>query len=583
MSATKLGRVAGGVKRAAVGEPSYGNPRKPLCFAADRLVIRGLGPRSFFPPRMRRTLALTLLTALLCPALLEGQAVDESLVPRGRLRLEATTSFTSWDARFGRRDEGGSLVEEKEDLGSDLTDPIGTSLFPTIRTLEEQIRAMTADPSYSSVLGSIQGRVAHDVTRIDFGAHLGVFDWLTLGVVIPWMKTRTSLATAVRVDSASADLGLNPTVTDADAVISFLDGAEAAASAAMDRAAGLCGADPGSADCSSAQTLADRAGSFRTAARTAYFSSPFFPRGGTTTAGALQAAASALDGDLSAAGLPGLGAPMAFATEFLTDASFLSLPARGATGIQGASLAPIDGIWAVGDVELSASFRILDGELRDSAAPAPRLRYTLGGALLARMGTGQVDDTDVFLDVGTGDGQMDFEARAFGALDWGRRLGLRGGVRYGVQGSTSLLRRVAPPEIVMPSAATRRAVRWSPASYVALELAPHFRFSRELALDFHYRVYSKGADSYEILGEEVEGSIPVDITDLERESGVTLHQTGIGLTYSTLEAWRAGEAPKPLELRLRLLSASSGSGGQVPVTTRVEFGIRLFRGIWGGS
>ncbi len=98
-----------------------------------------------------------------------------------------------------------------------------------------------------------------------------------------------------------------------------------------------------------------------------------------------------------------------------------------------------------------------------------------------------------------------------------------------------------------------------------------------------YRLYSKGIDSYAILGDEPEGSAPVDITDLERGSGVTVHRAGLGLRYSTLGPWRAGEASRPLELHLRVMSSFGGSGGHTPVAMTVEFGIRLFRGIWGGG
>jgi hypothetical protein len=42
-----------------------------------------------------------------------------------------------------------------------------------------------------------------------------------------------------------------------------------------------------------------------------------------------------------------------------------------------------------------------------------------------------------------------------------------------------------------------------------------------------------------------------------------------------------GEAPRALEVHVRLLSTIAGSGGQVPKTTRVETGIRLFRRVWG--
>jgi hypothetical protein len=252
-------------------------------------------------------------------------------------------------------------------------------------------------------------------------------------------------------------------------------------------------------------------------------------------------------------------------------------------GINGTPLRGLTSLWTLGDMELSALGRILEGEVRDSSSVTPRFSYTLAAGALVRLGTGSVDTDDAFLDLGTGDGQIDIEARVIGFLGVGSRIGVHVGLSYGVQQAMSLLRRVGPRELVIPPAHTLRSVRWEPASYLSLNVEPVWRLSPELSALASYRLYSKGLDSYSILGDELEGSIPVDITDLERESGVTVHRAGVGLRYSTLEPWRASAASRPLELHLRVMSSIAGSGGHTPVATTMEFGIRLFLGIWGGD
>lgn len=510
---------------------------------------------------------------------LGSQTLEDLLVPRGHLRLGFAPSFTSWDSRFGVRDEGGALVESTELLGSDLTDPLGTSLFPGVAALEEQISQLTGS-AWVGTLGSAQGAVTQNVTRLEFGGHVGVFDWLTVGAMLPWVKTRTAIDVAFD-PAADADLGVNPSATNNAAVSLYLQRLESASQSTAARAQAACADAPGTPGCVSAQALADRVAAFTSSSVDAYFSSPFFPLQGSPIAGALTAAAAALEAELEAAGLSRIGTP-AFSSRPVDGETFAQLPSGSSSGLQGSPLETIDRLWAAGDVELSAAVRLLEGEARDSAAAEPRLAWSLVGQGLVRLGTGEVDDPDTFLDVGTGDGQMDVEGLLLGKLRVGRRIGLRAGARYGVQGARTLIRRVAAPEAVLAPFTSRRAVRWSPASYLEVAVSPRWHVSDVLALAADYRLFTKGEDRYELLGATGDGSDP-DPALLARETEVTVHEVALGLRYNTLGPRGDGGAGRPLELSVRLVHAAAGAGGQTPRTTRGELGIRIFRRFWGGS
>jgi len=524
---------------------------------------------------MHRTLTLVSLFVALAWGDAAAQVIDDTLVPRGQLRLLFTPSFSAWDSRFGEQGE--------VQLADDLTDATGASVFPGFADLEDRIRALTGDASFTGLVGSSSAVVGHDVTRIDLGGHVGLFDWLTVGVVVPLLKTRTVLDVAFRPDSLGGNLGLNPTISDAEAVAGFFAGLENAISAADAMAQSVCAGAPGTSSCTAAEALTGRVSSFLESSRGAYSASALFPMEGSAAADALTTSAEALDQELSAAGLAGIGAGMAFASDVVTEETFTRLPSTGGSGIQGTALGSIDGIWALGDIEVSALVRVAEGEARDSGAVGPRYVYSLGAGVVTRLGTGQVDEQDVFLDLGSGDGQMDIEGRVFGTLQVGSRLGLQAGVRYGIQRPVSLLRRVAPRGQVTPPVGTLRAVRWSPAPYIGVELEPQWFLADGLSVFGTYRLYSKGADGYEVLGDTPPGSIPVDVTDLERESAVGLHQAGFGARYSTVGRWLRGAAGSPMELHMRVLFPVSGSGGQTPVATSVEMGIRIYRGLWGSN
>jgi hypothetical protein len=512
------------------------------------------------------------------PSPAAAQALADPQVPRGRVRFDFVPSVSSWDARYGRWMDGSTPVDGVEALGDDFTDPRGVALFPGVTTLEEALRSLTGDAGFEGAIGSTVGRLSKEVTRLDMGARIGLFDWLTVGVNVPYVKGRTTLDLAYRPD-AGANLGINPALSGGGNVGGLLTGLGDAAVAASSRAEAVC-AGGSSPACQSATALSRQANDFWQGLLKAYFASPFFPLGGSPVAGQLQSSLATLDGALLAAGLPGVGSSMAFATAAVDQETFGSLPTEAGFGIAGSPLRGVDGIWQLGDIEVNANVRLLEGERRDSGAVSPRYAYGLYGGFLVRLATGKLDDPDVFLDIGSGDGQMDMEGRLDAVLRFGSRVDLRGGFRYGTQQAVDVVRRVAPHEAVLPLAATRAAVTWTPGSYSLVEVSPRLHMGEALAFALDFRRFHKSADSYALLGEGT-GVPPSDPSLLAQETEVTLQELGLGLRYSSRGLWRQGRVGTPAEMGIRLIRPLSGSGGQTPKASRVELSVSLFRHIWG--
>jgi hypothetical protein len=232
-------------------------------------------------------------------------------------------------------------------------------------------------------------------------------------------------------------------------------------------------------------------------------------------------------------------------------------------------------------MEVNATIRLLDGEVRDSGAVSPRFAWALYGGFLVRLPTGVLDNPDVVLDFASGDGQRDMEGRVDAGLRIGSRMDLRGNFRYGTQAAVDILRRVAPPEALLPQAASLRAVRWTPGTYTHLELSPRIHLGEALALAADFRRFHKAEDVYELIVEETAGTSSVDAAVLARETEVTLEELAVGLRYSSLGLFRRGKVGTPAELGLRWVVPLSGSGGQTPKATRMEFSLSLFKRIWG--
>jgi hypothetical protein len=212
----------------------------------------------------------------------------------------------------------------------------------------------------------------------------------------------------------------------------------------------------------------------------------------------------------------------------------------------------VKGPWQTGDVELSAVVRILDTE--GEAAEAPRgFGARLLATALVRLPTGAISDPDTLLNVGTGDGQMDFEGRLLGQLAFGGRLGLHLGGRYGVQQSRTLVQRVAAPETVLAPSSTRQIVEWTPGAYFGVEIAPVWRFTDELDLVAEYRLFRKYRDTYTLAGTSVGAGVDTGVLEVGGTRG-----RGKRRSDPRHDAVGARRAPLPEDLG-KLADADSSS------------------------
>ncbi|MSR35820.1 MAG: hypothetical protein EXR95_04125 [Gemmatimonadetes bacterium] len=515
------------------------------------------------------SLALVLLgCAGLAPALpIRAQLSEGRLAPAGRLRLEVSQTFDLWSNRFGIHPEGTGDVAGAEPLGFDLE----RSPLP-LAPLEQGLRTALGSPSLKLELGSMRALVAHDRTRIAFGAALGVFEWLTLGASVPIVRARTEIAVDL-LPTADASVGASPKLTGDGSVTGFLSSLAASRSALQAQVAQRC---PAAADCVALTDLLGRYTSFATGLTAAYNGSPLFVTGTSAAGVALRQRLAALRAELAqrAPAVPRPGdAPLAKAPLDVEGlAQLLVDPAAGYQLLLPISTDP--GSWQIDDVEVSAAIRLLRGGAPDSTGAAP-FRYLVGAQALARLPTGHTDSPDIPFDVGGGDGQLDLDGGAFTDLRW-TRVGVRAEAHYGVQRGTELVRRVAPPDVVFAPLDTRTLVRWTPGSYQSFEANPAWYLTDELALGGVYRLWSKQADTYEAIGSG-------DPSVLERETGGTLHEIGAGLAFSTLTAWREGRAPLPFEVHLAVRRGIAGSGGAVPKGTRMEATGRVFWRLWGAN
>jgi len=537
--------------------------------------------------RSIRSLLRTMVTALAMPmfftvAPVTAQETEGPLSPAGRLRIEARPTFHSWSNRFG--DTG------REPLAIDLIDPTGARLFPGISTLQDRLRDVLDAPGYTALLGSSSAYVSASQTRIPIRLDLGIRDWLSIGLNVPLVQSRTEVAFSFRADTTNANLGVSPAIRAPGEVLAFVGDVQARALAARSRADEICAAQPGTPACASALQVGQTGERILAGFVSAYGASPFFPLGGTPTAAALMDRVGAFNSGLVELGLTPLTSQPLFAQARLTRGDLDLLLTDPAVGLNTAPLADRLGLWQLGDIEIQAVLRLIEGGTDGPVAGGalPGFTYQVGAGVLVRLGTGTRDDPDIFLDLAGGDGQTDLEGRVFANVRSGR-FGLWNDLRYGVQRPTTILRRIGPPDLVFVPAANRAVVRWTPGNYLQLELVPRYHVTDAIAFTLGYSLFTKGEDEYERIGTPIQtngdGPLPTppSYTDealLEVGTDRTLHELGGGIVFSSLGAAREGRARLPLEARLGVHWGVAGSG-QAPAGIRAVLGLRVFRTFWG--
>lgn len=527
-------------------------------------------PSEYWPRGMRCSIPLlsfVVAVSILAPSGVGGQEFSGPLVAAGQLRFEINSLFLFADRRFGQRMEGGSLIEKGEPLGFDFEDAaVGSRLFPTLESLEADLTTATGATVTPLVLGQTQVVLTKDAVWLPIRLDVGIFDWLTVGTTVPFSRRRAEFVTSFQGDGAN--VGITPgTAGD------FLGGLSTANGALSAIVTTLCTSNPSSPECSQATSLLAEGEGFHEALSGGYGEHGVFPLFGSDTGTALQTRADALVNAYQAVGVPSFPSVIPLATEVLTEATYLDLVTSSAFGVAGDSLKTWRSPWEMGDVEVHAYARLWEtGQAIPSDGSEPGVHLKVGAGALFRLGTGRTDSPRNFIDTGSGDGQNDIEVSAFGTLSVGRRLAITGDLRYGIQQSVDVLRRITAPDRVFAPVTVQQVVRWNPGDYIQLRVSPRVYLTEEVALAFDLRFFSKKADRY----RSIDAGMGPDTGLLELETKQRLLGIGGGLVFSTVRSGRG----RPLEARFFFQQAVSGSGGATPKTWRVEVGLRLYRGLW---
>jgi hypothetical protein len=475
--------------------------------------------------------ALLALAAAAAPARAAAQEAEAWVLPRGLLEVSATGSYTGWDTRL----DGVPLGAELLGPYRSIADRLLAGRVDPVRAGITDLFASTVDPDSSTEApelsaGALSLRFAGDVRSVPFSVRYGLTNRLTIFATIPLERSGTVVFGPY---FAGATLGVNPDTVANRRVLNAVDPRFAALGG------GLLLPVAGSAEGIELQS--------RLRARSA--------------ADTLRLPTRAVNfADLVAR--PALRA-------LLSDAEAAAL------GI-GSTRRP----YHLGDIHLGARFLLIPGP---PGWPHPdtivrrSLRTSVGVRLRLPTGSG---DTRIGTELPPGGGHLglgvDVLNDVFLTHRWYVNVSASGDWLLPADAQRQPFTAARPFPVDSAVAPVRRV----PGPRVALSVTPRWRLTDEIAFHGEYAMLAQARTRY-----EAPDSILPSVFDWR--TGGALHALGIGIRYSSLQAFARGRARVPFELTLSASEAVLGTvqapdAFSVRLTGRVFVDPRRFRALLPG-
>ncbi|HEU4681228.1 MAG TPA: hypothetical protein VFS51_05750 [Gemmatimonadales bacterium] len=506
---------------------------------------------------MRR---LWIVACLVAPSRV-GAQLPPIGVPGGVVRLDLDGSLETFDRRF--------LHGNRESYAADLSSPaLGSDRIPSLADADARVGRIIGNASYRLNLGGLAPDALADVGRGSLGLSLGLTDQITIFGSLPLV--RTGVQPTLRLNTASADAGLNPGVATHTAFFGGFDAALATLSSKL--AAGDYDADPARlalAQATLTSGTAIRADLFGLLADPAT-ASPAVPISTSSTGAAVLAQITGLQNTLaSSLDVPGFTAVPSLPPDPLGDDGLGQILAGSLQLRAGQSRVTFRG-----DAEAGAALTLIDRW--DPGTRRGGFRLAVSG--LVRFPTGQIEQTDQPLDIGTGDGQTDIQVDAVADLGAGR-FGVRLGGSYVRQLASDAFARVTRPSQPFVGPDRLASVRRDPGDLLALEARPFFRLARTFALQVGVQHWTRSADqvSYSTPGDVLPG---VDASLLAEESEANATALSVGITYANPGRLRPGGTGLPVDATWSYERVLRAGGGLVPDSHAVRGSLRVYFGLW---
>lgn len=540
--------------------------------------------RSRAPRALLRISLLALLAATL-PHAARAQAGfpyldDATVLARGQFRLDASSQWTRYNSLFAPGGSGARTMA----LGNGYSfDSLGVTQLPALSGTQSAIGALTGSPFRLS-LGSTAAAADARVSVTPIRGEVGLTSRITLGFMVPLVRTRTNILLRANPLGTEGNVGINPASVNLGSLArdSAVFAQLGTASAALASTLQACQANPNAnpncgailARSGDVTALLQQATDFSTAFAAVYGENahtrgaPVVPVNGSAADLAIRGRLAAFDSSFRA---------------YLNTGPLITSSPAGAAAVMGAGdlnrflqnpgIAGFDSVASTiristGDVELSARVRLFDGFLDSVAARRP-------GAFLARstltalvtLPTGQPASPTNPLDIGTGRGTMQIGGRFAAYLQMGRRLGLQADGEY-LKPTGKTKTGAFPLGAGLPFPPnTSSAYPYTPGAITHLEVAPRFIITHQFGVNAIYDYTNVAANTY-AAGSLVspafgaqQAAVPTATWNGVSTAPGAQQAVGFGVTYSSVPEYDRPKVGLPIDVTFTHLEALTGAAG----------------------
>jgi hypothetical protein len=510
---------------------------------------------------------------------------DADLLPARTLRLRGLTAWTRYDELLGL----GSPVPRN--IASPLlTDSLGPLQVPSLGVVEAQIRAAAGLPTLRVSAGNVVATANSRILTAPLIIEYGITNWMTLGVVVPLVETRTTLFSQINPQLGAANIGPNPALLPNASAVNqnaILVQQFRTASATLQNRLTTCQGTPSDPTCSgilaqqsAIQALIQSSGNFTNAIerlygtdRSAHPGLAYVPLDLSPAQAAInteiQTFATQYKNFLGAAVINGKVTPAAGPAGQLDFQNLLN-----AAGYD--SLTSTDHT-SIGDVSVGLSVQLLNTYGDTSAAAANRFRFRVAANGTFRVPTGQLGDGNRLFDLSTGYHQLGIAGALATDMQFHRRLSATATASYTAQLGNSPVVRVPATENAVYPLLPPVAGTYSAGNVFALSVVPRIRLAGYLAVTGQYSLLHTDADRYTItmLPPDTAGALPPPTAPFGLGSW-TAQQIGVGFTYSSIIGPSRHPGGIPFEVSYLHLETLTGTGGPLNKTFRDQIELRIY-------
>lgn len=495
---------------------------------------------------------------------------DARTLAKGTVLLRILNAWTRIDGVY---DAAADSTHHLHPLGDSFSaTQLGTRQFPGLAEMEKQLRILAGDPTLALNLGQSVASADTRIVTTPISLSYGLTNRLTIGAMMPVVQTHSTVfvelnptrlgpnplvnvgPNAARFNNPTARAALSTATTDLttarQSLQSFVDNCASSGSCSPDAAR-------------MAQWALNNDTLFLKAIALLYGSdaqasafSPFGPAQAKVEAQfkALQDTVQFLLGSgfsvrspLGANGMPAL-----FDLQQLVTAN---------PGVAFDSLGSPDRI-GIGDVEVSALFKLLDG-FSDTTGGL-RIRGTLRGVL--RLGTGRPPSGTVPFEVGTGTGQTSADGGAIFDVRLGRRFLTTLAGQYTAYFTSAQVARLPNSDYAFFPLDVPVAGTWREGDAIQVEAMPRVQLTDYFTFHGAYALRHQAASRY----------TSPDVVAPPLFEASTEQRVGGGFSYSTVARYARGRSSIPLELIFTHLETITATGGLTPKYHRDQIEFRIY-------